>query len=173
MAMDRVSFKWRVSDQDIWSKKRTLFTVQNKTWHVTVSAFTGEPYLCLLIRECWHLLWKVGHLISNPFLSNDCFYMPPSAHFLSCQGLRLSSMPFPQRNINFLICFTAALSAPPLLFSDPLGERLLLPKNSYYHLHFSLPRTHHKLPGVVLCWIINLQHSAFVHWHFHFGALSN
>lgn len=80
-------------------------------------------------------------------------------------------MPFPQRNINFLICFTAALSPPPLSFSDPLGECLLWPKNSYYHLHFSLLRTHHQLPGVVLCQIINLEAQCFCPLAFSFWTL--
>lgn len=150
--------------------KNSLFTAHN---HISiricynVSLHQGA-YQCLVISECWHLWWKVGLLIFISFLSSDCFYMPLSAHFLSCQDVRLSSMAFPLRNINFLICFTAAFRALPLLFSDPLGERLLLPKNSYYHVLLNPPRTHHRLPGVVLCQIINLEAWCFCSLAFSF-----
>lgn len=104
--------------EDIWSrhlvKKWSLFTVQNEAWHVTVAAFIRGPHQWLLIMSAGAHSERRG--IWFPVLPRNCFYMPPSDQFSKLPRSETSSMLFPQRNINFLMCFTVASHNPPLLF---------------------------------------------------------
>lgn len=137
----------QVREETLWQRWRVWWIL------VIVSAFIGGMYFCLQIRAL-EFMEKSGHLISTPFASRGCFYMPPRAHFLGHQDPKLL------RKHQFLT-LSSLRAPPPVLFSDPPGNCWLVPRNSYYHLHFCLLGSHRRLPGMVLCGNFNLESVCF------------